>query len=41
MAQHVGMRLEAELGLSASPLDHAGEPGRAERRATLGRKHKR
>jgi hypothetical protein len=25
MAQHVRMRLEAEFGLNASPLDHAGK----------------
>jgi hypothetical protein len=34
------MRIEAEFGLSASPLDHAGEPGWAERRTALGREHK-
>jgi hypothetical protein len=39
VAQHVRMRLEAQLGLDASALDHAGEPGRTERRAALGREH--
>ena len=39
MAQHVRMGLEAELRLNPGPLDHAGEPGGAERRTTLGREH--
>ena len=39
MAQHVRMRLEAELRQSPGALDHAGEPGRAEWRAALGREY--
>ena len=31
VAEHVGMRLEGQLGLPARPFDHAGEPSRAER----------
>jgi hypothetical protein len=27
MAQHVGMRLDAEIGSDGCPLDHAGEAG--------------
>jgi hypothetical protein len=33
------MRLEAELGLSARPLDHAGKSSGAERRSALRREH--
>jgi len=39
MAQHVRVRLEAELGGLAGTLDHAREPGRAEGRAALGCEH--
>jgi hypothetical protein len=39
MAQHVRMRLEPELRFDPGPLDHAGEPGRAERRAALRGEH--
>ena len=35
MAQHVRVGLEAELGLAASALDHAGEAGGAEGSSTL------
>ena len=33
--------LEANLGLDASPLHHAGEASRSERSAPLRREHKR
>ena len=39
VAQHVRMGLEAELCSNPGTLDHAGEPGGAKRRATLGREH--
>ena len=39
MPQHVRVRLEAKLGLSPGPLDHAGEPGGAEGRAALRREY--
>ena len=28
MAQHVGVRLDAQIGRYGCPLDHAGEAGR-------------
>jgi hypothetical protein len=37
MAEHVRMGLKAQLGLAASPLDHAGEPCGAKGRTTLRR----
>ena len=37
--QHVRMCLEAEPSLDTSALDHAGEAGRRERRATLRHEH--
>jgi hypothetical protein len=37
--QHVGMRLEPELGLGPGSLDHAGKPRRRERHASLRREH--
>ena len=33
--EHVGVGLEAKLGLSARPLDHAGEASGAEGRSSL------
>jgi hypothetical protein len=39
MAQHVRMRLEAELCQSPGALDHAGEHGGAERRVAVGREY--
>ena len=37
MAQHVRVGLEAQLGLAASPLDHASEACGAKGRSTLRR----
>lgn len=41
VSEHVGMRLEAELGLDACPLDHPGETGGTERRAAFRGKDER
>ena len=35
VAEHVRMSLKSQVGLVARALDHAREPGRGERRATL------
>ena len=39
VAQHVRMGLKRKFGRAARALDHAGESGRGEWRATLGRKY--
>jgi hypothetical protein len=39
MPQHVGVRFEWQLGRLSCPLDHPGNPGIAEWRATLRREH--
>jgi hypothetical protein len=40
VAEHVGMRLEGQLGLPARPFDHAGEPSRTKRCPAFGGEHK-
>jgi hypothetical protein len=37
--QHVRMGLDAELSRDSRPLDHAGEAGSGQRRATLRYEH--
>jgi hypothetical protein len=39
MAQHMGVRLDAQIGHDSCPLDHAGEAGRREWRASFRHKH--
>jgi hypothetical protein len=41
MSQHVGVRLERQLGHNACPFDHPGEAGGRKRSVALGRKHER
>ena len=41
VSEHVGVRLEAELGLDASTLHHASKAASRERRVPLGREHER
>jgi hypothetical protein len=41
MAEHVGVRLDAEIGGNGCPLYHAGEAWRRQRRTALRDKHKR
>jgi len=35
VTEHVGVTLDAEIGCDRRPLDHAGETGRRQRRATF------
>ncbi len=41
VAQHMGMRLERELGFDASTFHHTGKAGSGERAAPFGREHER